>query len=211
MGHKAQAARTPEPYPKPITPPGRYGWARTDTLLCTLACLPGTFGDGCRQKCQCPGKNQACHPASGACECTAGYHGTDCQQRECHLCPGLRPSSAVLGEWVPGRSACGCRTQSPTPGSCPLCLQAAHLDDSGLAVNNYVGVSMGAPVTQPLGPATAQLGSSGPTAATVSVQREGQVRLLPVTHAQGPKSPPSGWTAPQCPASLSLPLGLAPG
>lgn len=47
-----------------------------------LACQPGTFGKDCEHLCQCPGETWACHPASGTCVCAAGYHGTDCQQRE---------------------------------------------------------------------------------------------------------------------------------
>lgn len=49
------------------------------------ACQPGTFGKDCGHLCQCSGETWACHPASGACVCAAGYHGTNCQQREC--CP----------------------------------------------------------------------------------------------------------------------------
>lgn len=47
-----------------------------------LACQPGTFGKNCEHLCRCPGETWACHPASGTCICAAGYHGTDCQQRE---------------------------------------------------------------------------------------------------------------------------------
>lgn len=47
-----------------------------------LACRPGTFGKDCEHLCQCPGETWTCHPASGACVCAAGYHGTDCRQRE---------------------------------------------------------------------------------------------------------------------------------
>lgn len=51
------------------------------------ACQPGTFGKDCGHPCQCPGETWACHPASGACVCAAGYHGTDCRQRECGPLP----------------------------------------------------------------------------------------------------------------------------
>ena len=57
----------------------RPGLTQADLFL---ACQPGTFGKDCEHPCQCPGETWACHPASGACVCAAGYHGTDCQPRE---------------------------------------------------------------------------------------------------------------------------------
>lgn len=146
--------------------PLQAGPALTSCLL-TPACPPGAFGENCGQKCQCPGEDQACHPASGACVCAAGYHGAGCQQREC-----ARAARWALGkDDVGGRGLC----EPPlAPGSWPLPLQGARPGGSGPAVSSRVGVSTGAPVTRPQGPATAHLGSSERTAALVSGQGEGR-------------------------------------
>lgn len=109
--------------PRPLAPGGAPGrtrapaWLRLTPPACTPACPPGTFGESCGQKCQCPGENQACHPASGACVCAAGYHGSGCRQRECCPC-----TCWALGEGGRGgRSAappCGAGW-APGPGSWP--------------------------------------------------------------------------------------------
>lgn len=72
-----------------------------------LACQPGTFGKDCEHLCQCPGETWACHPASGTCVCAAGYHGTDCQQRE----SGSGVLSAILVCMVEGGSPQGCHAR----------------------------------------------------------------------------------------------------
>lgn len=142
-----------------------------------LACQPGTFGKDCEHLCQCPGETWACHPASGACVCAAGYHGTDCQQRKSGIW-GSVCHSGIQGE---GGNSQGCHVQGccmfeSTSRLCSrlsLSLQDAHLGAMGQAVNTFVSVSMVGPVTQPQEPATALLGSLGPTAALVRTQFAG--------------------------------------
>lgn len=164
---------SPRAVPRNLMPRGSHGgdsgslfrgWARTDPSTCTPACRPGTFGENCGQKCQCPSKNQACHPASGACVCAAGYHGASCRQREC--CRAPRPPS--------GRPPCGCRVGGRPSPAAPQPLAAGPPPQGvlpgalGPVASSCVNVSTGAPATLPRGPATALLASSAPTAASVS-------------------------------------------
>uniref|UniRef100_A0A8C3QRL3 EGF-like domain-containing protein n=1 Tax=Cyanoderma ruficeps TaxID=181631 RepID=A0A8C3QRL3_9PASS len=86
------------------------------------ACLPGTFGEGCAQICQCPGATQECHPVTGACVCPPGFHGPDCQLGESCSgpfagCPTLksRCREGCVCVWVEFRVLWGC---SPPGGFC---------------------------------------------------------------------------------------------
>ena len=46
-----------------------------------VECPQGRYGDQCLQQCQC--KNGAvCHPATGQCQCSAGWTGQSCDQRK---------------------------------------------------------------------------------------------------------------------------------
>ena len=92
----------------------------------------------------------------------------------------VRRSDGRGGLWEP-----------PDPGSWPLAPQGARLGASGPAVSCSVGVSTGAPVTRPPGPAAAPPGSLGPTAASVS----GWGVSLHLDR-QGPAIWPAGQTAP---------------
>lgn len=49
--------------------------------LCVSACLPGTFGEGCAQRCTCP-QGTSCHHVSGECGCPPGFTGSGCEQSE---------------------------------------------------------------------------------------------------------------------------------
>lgn len=188
-------------------------WAGIDLSACTPACPPGTFGESCGQKCRCAGGNQACHPASGACTCAAGYHGPGCQQRECCLGrPPGRPRARGEGE-MPGPCAGG--TQ---PHTAARSLQGAHQGALGLVVSSRADVSTGPPVMLPPEPATAPRGSWGPTAASVSgrVRAGGSLLRPPVCQEDSPDHPPlacplaPGWAELGCPAGQVLRLCAAP-
>lgn len=45
------------------------------------ACLPGTFGKGCMQRCSCA-QGTSCHHISGECGCPPGFTGNGCEQSE---------------------------------------------------------------------------------------------------------------------------------
>lgn len=47
------------------------------------ACLPGSYGSGCEQRCSCA-QGSSCHHITGACACPPGFTGNGCEQRECH-------------------------------------------------------------------------------------------------------------------------------
>lgn len=44
-------------------------------------CADGFYGEGCRQRCTCA-NNATCDGETGTCRCTAGWTGTNCDQRE---------------------------------------------------------------------------------------------------------------------------------
>lgn len=85
----------------------------------------------------------------------------------------------------------------------PLSLQDAHLGAMDQAVNTFVNVSMVGPATQPREPATALLGSLGPTAALVRNQVAGLGSIL-LRKEAGPCWPAYGRIDPCPPASLTL-------
>lgn len=43
--------------------------------LCQLPCLEGSYGVGCKKRCNCNGGT--CHPASGKCFCEPGIKSCD--------------------------------------------------------------------------------------------------------------------------------------
>ncbi|XP_017279171.1 N-acetylglucosamine-1-phosphodiester alpha-N-acetylglucosaminidase isoform X2 [Kryptolebias marmoratus] len=49
---------------------------------CSQECLPGFYGDGCRQTCSCA-NGATCDPVHGRCTCPPGFHGETCKQ----VCP----------------------------------------------------------------------------------------------------------------------------
>lgn len=93
----------------------------------SLACQPGTFGKDCEHLCRCPGETWACHPASGTCVCAAGYHGTDCQQRESGgqgFCPPFwyaRWRGAALKVATVRGGGAACLIPPPACTADPLC------------------------------------------------------------------------------------------
>lgn len=88
-----------------IAPAEQTRAARVPSL--PSACLPGTFGEGCAQICQCPGATQECHPVTGACVCAPGRHGPACQLGE----SALGPFSATVGT----RGGTGSAGSEPSP------------------------------------------------------------------------------------------------
>ena len=62
-----------------------------------VGCPPGRWGPGCEESCECE-HGGWCHPVTGACHCTPGYHGSSC---------GL---SCQAGSWGAGcRQSCDCQ------------------------------------------------------------------------------------------------------
>ncbi|XP_069393037.1 N-acetylglucosamine-1-phosphodiester alpha-N-acetylglucosaminidase [Paralichthys olivaceus] len=55
------------------------GWRGTN---CTQECLPGFYGDGCNQTCDCA-NGSSCDAVHGRCTCPPGFQGDACEQ----LCP----------------------------------------------------------------------------------------------------------------------------
>jgi len=47
----------------------------------TAACVPGTYGIGCAQKCTCAA-GDPCYHVTGECICPPGYKGLACEKRE---------------------------------------------------------------------------------------------------------------------------------
>ena len=45
------------------------------------ACMPGTYGNSCEQKCVCAA-GEACYHVTGECVCPPGYKGLTCEKRE---------------------------------------------------------------------------------------------------------------------------------
>ncbi|KAJ8273239.1 hypothetical protein GJAV_G00099290 [Gymnothorax javanicus] len=80
------------------------GWTGAN---CTEVCLPGSYGDGCNQTCEC-WNGGSCDPVYGHCTCPAGYRGTSCEQvcsvgfygincaQECQ-CQDMCPCDPVTG------------------------------------------------------------------------------------------------------------------
>ena len=46
-----------------------------------VACMPGTYGNSCEQKCVCAA-GEACYHVTGECVCPPGYKGLTCEKRE---------------------------------------------------------------------------------------------------------------------------------
>uniref|UniRef100_A0A8C8SDH1 N-acetylglucosamine-1-phosphodiester alpha-N-acetylglucosaminidase n=1 Tax=Pelusios castaneus TaxID=367368 RepID=A0A8C8SDH1_9SAUR len=92
------------------------GWIGSN---CSEACVSGSYGDGCAQKCLCQ-NGGVCDPVHGSCACPAGYHGTICQQE----CP--------IGWYGPTcQHPCGCEHGcpcDPETGSCNVTYKAALQD-----------------------------------------------------------------------------------
>ncbi|KAJ8267888.1 hypothetical protein COCON_G00130600 [Conger conger] len=80
------------------------GWMGSN---CSEVCLPGFYGDGCNQTCEC-WNGGSCDPVHGLCTCPAGYQGVLCEQecaiglygikcaQECH-CQDMCPCDPVTG------------------------------------------------------------------------------------------------------------------
>ena len=76
-----------------------------------LGCPPGQWGSGCVEVCRCE-HGAWCHPVTGDCDCTPGYHGDSCQhscspgtwgtacQNSCQCQPGLA-CHHVTGDCTP--------------------------------------------------------------------------------------------------------------
>lgn len=45
------------------------------------ACLPGSYGTDCEQRCSCP-QGTSCHHITGECGCPPGFMGNGCEQSE---------------------------------------------------------------------------------------------------------------------------------
>ncbi|KAJ8389424.1 hypothetical protein AAFF_G00119620 [Aldrovandia affinis] len=56
------------------------GWTGSN---CSEECMPGFYGDGCKQACAC-WNGGSCDPVHGHCVCPAGFHGALCEQ-ECTI------------------------------------------------------------------------------------------------------------------------------
>ncbi|KAJ8334361.1 hypothetical protein SKAU_G00400000 [Synaphobranchus kaupii] len=56
------------------------GWMGS---VCGEVCLPGSYGDGCNQMCECR-NGGSCDPVHGHCTCSAGHQGASCEQ-ECSI------------------------------------------------------------------------------------------------------------------------------
>lgn len=93
---------------------------------------------------------------SGVLVCHSGIQGEGGNSQGCHV-----------------QGCCMFESTSRLCSRLSLSLQDAHLGAMGQAVNTFVSVSMVGPVTQPQEPATALLGSLGPTAALVRTQFAG--------------------------------------
>ncbi|XP_041259782.1 N-acetylglucosamine-1-phosphodiester alpha-N-acetylglucosaminidase isoform X2 [Onychostruthus taczanowskii] len=98
------------------------GWTGSN---CTEACVPGSYGESCSQKCRCL-HGSSCDPVHGACSCPAGFYGTSCE----HECP--------LGWFGPScQSRCACDHScpcDPETGSCNITHHGAlqdHLHRAG--------------------------------------------------------------------------------
>ncbi|CAI5792333.1 N-acetylglucosamine-1-phosphodiester alpha-N-acetylglucosaminidase isoform X2 [Podarcis lilfordi] len=93
------------------------GWQSPN---CSEACAPGSYGDGCLQKCLCL-NGGACDPVHGTCNCSAGYQGTHCEE----ACPS--------GWYGPNcQDACSCPNQRPCDrktGSCNVSAECPPPDD----------------------------------------------------------------------------------
>lgn len=54
---------------------------KNTNMVCLSACLPGTYGKGCTERCKCP-RGSSCHHVSGECGCPPGFMGNGCEQSE---------------------------------------------------------------------------------------------------------------------------------
>lgn len=113
------------------------GVAQEGTLspLSPPGCEPGSFGEGCRQRCDCEG-GAPCDPVTGHCLCPPGRTGATCElgesgaprrgdgHRLCWGALGCAPLSArpAPRHWsgcsgVPAQSSClGCQGHTLSPG-----------------------------------------------------------------------------------------------
>ena len=117
-----------------------------------VGCPPGQWGPGCEARCSCE-HGGWCHPVTGACHCTPGYHGSSCSlpcqagtwgsdcSQSCE-CPG--PGLAchhVTGQCSPctqGRHGVLCSLEcSCHPQGTQLC---SHLDGRCYCKGNWFGV-----------------------------------------------------------------------
>ncbi|XP_034466128.1 N-acetylglucosamine-1-phosphodiester alpha-N-acetylglucosaminidase [Hippoglossus hippoglossus] len=92
------------------------GWSGTN---CSQECLPGFYGDGCRQTCDCA-NGSSCDPVHGHCTCPPGFQGNTCEQ----VCPlGFFGLSCA--------QECHCDNQcpcDPQTGSCNATLPLVTTD-----------------------------------------------------------------------------------
>lgn len=62
------------------------------TRICCIiaACLPGRYGVGCAQRCQCPA-GTPCHHLTGKCSCPPGFTGYGCEKSKFYIRMHIAP------------------------------------------------------------------------------------------------------------------------
>lgn len=77
-----------------------FTWSRSACLcsemfcVCVSVCPAGLYGSQCSQRCDCVNDAQ-CHPSTGQCLCSAGFHGSRCDGGE-QTQPALRVQTCCL-------------------------------------------------------------------------------------------------------------------